>query len=829
MLQMKKRVSILQFALLVAVWAGFAAGEGAAVGGEIDVDAAEVKNSCSPWLYGACIEDVNHEIYGGLYAQRLYGESFEEPRSIDTIKGWSTYGGQWRPAGSGVTVAADQGGKLVCQRPPFADGSVEWDLRFDAPGASSANAGIIVRVGSAAVGADAFDGYEISLAADGRSLVFGRHRQNWVPLQRAPVSVDPTRWQHLRVTLAEKHIQIYLNGNPSAVIDYTDDDPLPAGNVGLRTWGADAQFNNFRWTIAGGQSSNVAFAAAPSDEVSAMWDTVQTDSARAEYALDKTLPFNGSQSQRIQFLGGSGAVGVANRGLGRWGVPVQKGRVMTGRVYLRSEGSHAPVTVSLQNLDGSQTYASRTLADVPKVWTKFGFDLTPDADDPNARFVVTLDAPDTLWIDQAVLMDGSDNRFYDLPVRADIANAMVAGKLSFLRYGGTAVNVPGYRWKSMVGDPDRRPPYQGNWHPYTSNGFGIEDFLAFCEKARITPAFAVNVEETPQDMADMVEYLNGGENTKQGQLRAANGHPAPYGVKYIELGNEEVIWGDIAADYDHYVERFKLLAAAMKRVDPNLVLVNAAWWRGDNRNCERVFKALDGLADYWDFHFWADDADSGRKTDRELEQARELFQRWVPGAKMKVVIFEENGNRHDLQRALGHATTLNAVRRHGDFVSIDCEANGLQPWRQNDNGWDQGHIFFTPDHVWGMPPYYAQRMASLNHEPLLVGSRVIDDPNLDVTATRSTDGRTLCLHVVNLAATASDTRLKVSGLPGIKPLAEAWMLMGDLKGVNTPDKPTAVQTTVQKVSNAGSNFQYAFPAHSYTILRLDAVSALDQP
>ena len=588
------------FGLISGVWLSLAAfgAPSSLLGVEIDVEAATIKNSCGPFLYGACIEDVNHEIYGGLYGQLLYGESFEEP---------------------------------------------------------------------------------------GTSKPF--------------VGVPPV-------------------------------------------------------------------------EVSGMWDPVQTGSARASFSLDPAQPFNGVRSQRVEHTGGTGSVGVANRGLNRWGIAVQKGRVYAGRVHLRSSRRQGAVTVSLQSADGARTYASQTFAEVPDAWTNFPFTLTAADDDPAARFVITLDAPGVLWIDQAVLLKPPTGQFQGLPVREDIADTMVAGGLRFLRYGGTAVNAPGYRWKKMIGDPDRRPPYQGHWHPDTSNGFGIVEFVEFCRRAKIEPAFAINVEETPQDTADMVEYLNGAATTRWGKVRAADGHPEPYGVRYIEIGNEEVIWGDVAVDYDHYIERFRLLAAAMRRVDPRLVFINAAWWRGDNPNSERVFKALEGDAAYWDFHTDADEADAGAKVGQTLDEAQRLFQRWVPGAKMKVVIFEENGNHHDLQRALGHATTLNAVRRHGDLVAVDCEANGLQPWRQNDNGWDQGHVFFTPSQVWGMPPYYAQQMASENHQPLVVSSQVTGGNDLDVTATKSADGQTLCLHVVNLASTATARRLKIGGLPTIDRVAQ---------------------------------------------------------
>lgn len=140
-------------------------------------------------------------------------------------------------------------------------------------------------------------------------------------------------------------------------------------------------------------------------------------------------------------------------------------------------------------------------------------------------------------------MNGADRQFCGLPLRNDIGQAMVDQGLRFLRYGGTMVNAPEYRFKRMIGDRAERPPYKGHWYTYSTNGFGIEDFLHFCEKAGFMPAYAVNVEESAQDMADMIEYLNGSVDTKWGKKRAENGHPEPYGLKYLEIGNEEVIWG----------------------------------------------------------------------------------------------------------------------------------------------------------------------------------------------------------------------------------------------------------------------------------------------
>ena len=89
-----------------------------------------------------------------------------------------------------------------------------------------------------------------------------------------------------------------------------------------------------------------------------------------------------------------------------------------------------------------------------------------------------------------------------------------------------------------------------------------------------------------------------------------------------------------------------------------------------------------------------------------------------------------------MTRALAHAVMLGVVRRSAGFVPLDSPANALQPWKQNDNGWDQGQIFFDASRTWMQPPYYAQQMASAHHQPLLVKADITAD-SLDVTVTRS--------------------------------------------------------------------------------------------
>lgn len=777
---------------------------------KITVHADQVERPISHLIYGAGVEDVNHEIYGGIYDQRIFGESFEEPAPGPAVDGMRRIDGEWPPVDGRLSGRAHDGGKAVFDEVALNDGSFSFELRFPRPGDAHSNAGAILRVANAAKGADSFDGYEVSLSSDGKRVILARHRQDFTPLQEAAVSVKSTDWQKLRIDFLGARIRVSLNESP--VIDFTDPQPLATGSAGFRTWKTDAEFRN-----PGVNGKEITLNAKELPHVSGMWDHILTGSAKAGYGILSGDAFNGHQAQVIRHLGGDGEAGIANRGLNRWGIAVRKGNAYPGSLYLRG---NAEVRVSLQSADGKQVHASQDLTVSGSGWSKAAFTLTSATTDANARFAITLDQPGEIAVDQIVLMGPPSEQYEGLPLRKDIAEAMKSQGLTFLRYSGTMINAPEYRWKKMLGNRDKRPPYRGHWYRHSTNGFGIEEFLQWCEKSGCVPSFAINVEETPEDMADMIEYLNGPATSKWGKQRASNGHPEPYGVKYVEIGNEEVIWADNAADYDHYIERFKLLAAAMKKVDPSLQLINAAWWRGNHPSCEKVYKELDGLAAFWDFHTWADDPDSGRnEVDKAIREARELFKKWKPDGSMEIVIFEENGNRHDMARALGHATTLNSVRRNG--IPLDSAANALQPWLQNDNGWDQGQVFFTPDKAWLMPPAYAQQMASGNHLPLLVKSEVSGTPHLDVTATRSEDSKTLVLHVVNVSRDAVSTELLLDGFRNERSEVKRWTLSGELNARNTPDEPEKIVPVPDTIPAATT---HTFPAHSYTVLRFETAN-----
>jgi hypothetical protein len=127
-------------------------------------------------------------------------------------------------------------------------------------------------------------------------------------------------------------------------------------------------------------------------------------------------------------------------------------------------------------------------------------------------------------------------------------------------------NASEYRWKEMIGPRDKRSPYKGYWYPHSSNGWAIFDFLDFCEATGFLPVVDLNMDETPQSLADFIEYANGPSESDWGRRRAADGHSAPYRLKYVELGNEEAI-------DEGYWLKFKAVAEEIWAKDQGVTLI----------------------------------------------------------------------------------------------------------------------------------------------------------------------------------------------------------------------------------------------------------------
>ena len=564
--------------------------------------------------------------------------------------------------------------------------------------------------------------------------------------------------------------------------------------------------------------------------VSRMWRAFQTGSAKLRASIDKDQPFVGSSSQRIEQAGGDGEVGIENKGLNRWGLSFQQGKLYEGYLWARA-AKPTDLYISLETSDGSRRLAESKIAISADQWRRYDFTATPTADESNGRFAISLKSPGSVTLGHTFLQPGAWGRFKDLPVLRDVVEGLIRQGVSVMRYGGSMVNARAYRWKQMIGPSDRRPPYKGTWYPYSSNGWGIIDFLNLCEAANFVGVPDFNANESPQDMSDFVEYVNGPADSPWGRRRAADGHPAPYHLKYLEIGNEERI-------DDLYAQKFAAMAEAIWAKDPSIIPVvgDFSYSRpiSDPMRIDGAAAKITTLAGqqsilkfakskdqevWFDVHIGTEGPGAGRDLDA-LPTYIDALQKLADGAKHRVVVFEFNAGHHAQRRALANALAIGRIERDGR-IPIATSANGLQPDGQNNNGWDQGLLFFNPSKTWLQPPGYVTQMIAQSRLPLNVPAEVTGSPLLDVTAERSPDGKMLVLRIVNIGDAPVPATVILDGFATTESSAKVITLAAPLSATNTADQPDAVvPKETQLPLKHGEPLSCTFPPYSFTVVLL---------
>jgi len=602
----------------------------------------------------------------------------------------------------------------------------------------------------------------------------------------------------------------------------------------LSSWLTGAGMEDVNHEVYGGIFSQMVFGEAfqePASDpgVSGMWRTVSTGTASGTLALDTTTPFNGVQSQSINFASGSGELAVENRGLDRWGMSFSAGQPYDGYLYARSASS-TTLSVAAEGPNG-ELYASTTVTVNDPGWKRYDFSLTPNASDPVGRLALTLKAPGTVSIGYIYFEPGPWGRYNGLPVRKDIADAVVSEHATVLRYGGSAILSDDYRWKHMVGPRELRPAMKNIWYAHESNGFGIFDFLNLTEAAGMLGIPTLNIGETPADMADFVEYVNGDVTSTWGAKRAADGHPAPYGLHRIELGNEQLI-------DDNYAAQFIALATAIWPKDPTMVLTIADMSYhhviSDPTHVTGAESGITNLAAYKkildfaalkgghlaiDLHTWTDNPEQVPTEVAALASFDYWVHQYNPAVDYEVDVFELNANHHDVARALGNALAIGLLEQHGGRVKVVTSANALQADGKNDNGWDQGLVFYDTQRSWLQPPAYVTQMIAGEAMSNAVNS-VSSNPEVTVTAKKDALG--LLLEVVNASDSAQTPVIHLIGFQPTANTMQATTLTGNRGDTNQAGNVNLVrpQQSNPQLKLNGASFTYPFAANSFTLLRL---------
>jgi alpha-N-arabinofuranosidase len=445
--------------------------------------------------------------------------------------------------------------------------------------------------------------------------------------------------------------------------------------------------------------------------------------------MDTESPFVGAQSPRIA-LDTSAPHGIRQAGLA-----VVKGKEYTGRIVVKGTPG-AKIQVAL--VWGSDASA-RQVVQLPAVTADYEtipLSFVSQADSSDAALEITGTGSGSVYVGAVSLMPADNVEGF----RADTIALIKQINSGFWRFGGNYTS--GYNWYDAIGDPDRRPPtWDFAWNAMQTNDLGMDEFATLCRLIGVEPYISVNAGfGDAHSAAEQVEYMNGAATTHMGALRAKNGHPAPYGVKLWNIGNEP--WGSWQlgrTDLKYFVLKHNEFAKAMREVDPSIVLIasgemledgnvpgdqrakyvgnlgplyggDADWTGGFLKSCWGNF---DGIAEHWyarpGIHFDLEKAKSlpadepSNKADVPVEQTLLEFARY-PANIVRVKAEEWQGYQQrfpamldkdifmsvdeyayfgggfgrsmTLKQALPYGMIFNEMLRHSDFMTMAAHTMG---------------------------------------------------------------------------------------------------------------------------------------------------------
>jgi alpha-L-arabinofuranosidase len=426
--------------------------------------------------------------------------------------------------------------------------------------------------------------------------------------------------------------------------------------------------------------------------------------------------------------------------------------------------------------------------------------------------------------------------FHDRPngLRADLAQTIADIKPRFVRFpGGCLVHGDGlgnmYRWKDTIGPVEARRPQRNIWGYHQSVGLGFYEYFQFCEDigAKPLPIVAAGVccqnagqtsgvgqrgipmEQMPQyvqDVLDLIEWANGPATSTWGAKRAAAGHPAPFGLQYLGVGNEDRITPE-------FKERFKMIFDALKAKHPEITVVGTVGPFPKGEDFDEGWTIASELAvPIVDEHYY-------QSPDWFLSNLNRYDN--YDRSKSKVYVGEYAAHERDrkttLRTALAEAMYMTSLERNGDIVHMASYAPLLG--KVGHTQWNPNLIYFTNTKVTPTINYYVQQMFGANQGDTYFAVKSDEIPQFAGSCVRDGKSGDVILKLVNFGDQGRSLHVDLTGASKIASTATKTVLSGDLNAVNNPDTPKPLVPQSQTMS-IGNSFELQTPAHSLTVIRI---------
>ena len=454
-----------------------------------------------------------------------------------------------------------------------------------------------------------------------------------------------------------------------------------------------------------------------------------TIDARLVQPSKKVKLLNSAQQNALELtINATPANAVRLENEGFWGINAVQGR--TYRLSLWLKGKYKG-TIKARLFNSKNLYAETTVSpDAIKLkeWTKYTAELTTNDNDPKAKFALVFDGKGTLQLDVVSLFPPTfKNRENGL--RPDLANMLWQMHPRFMRFpGGCFVEGQispenAFRWERTIGPIEERPGHWNvNWGYRTTDGIGFHEYLQMAEDLGAKPLYVVNVGLwhgglTPVDSLQpwidetlaALEYANGDVTTKYGALRAKNGHPEPFNLEYLEIGNENN-QPDPRQQSDHYYDRFRLFKEQVLAKYPKMHLIgNVAAWGTD----EPTWDSKESV-ELLDEHYYRNPAwfaDNFHKYDTYDRRGPKIY-------VGEYAVTDGFGDLGNMNAALGEAVYMMGMENNSDIVPLNSYAPIFV--NENDAKWRPDMIRFNSSRVMGTPSYYVQMLMPQN-----IGTQVV--------------------------------------------------------------------------------------------------------
>jgi alpha-L-arabinofuranosidase len=480
----------------------------------------------------------------------------------------------------------------------------------------------------------------------------------------------------------------------------------------------------------------------------------------------------------------NGAFTLENEGY--WGMNIVQGDGYTLKLAARGENFNGKLTAKILNSTGA-VLASGDLSSISNDWRYRTLDLTATGSDPKARLEISGDGKGVLFLDMISLMP--KKTWKDHGLRTDLAESLDALHPKFLRFpGGCWVEGDDFahmnHWKNTIGNIDTRTPLWNIWKYYSTQGLGYHEYLQLAEDLGAEPLFCINIgmshkETIPmdrmaqwvQDALDAIEYANGPTNSVWGAMRAAAGHPAPFNLKYMEIGNEN-------GGFNGYVEHWNLFYKAIRAKYPYLEFVADGWDKFGNMQPDIVDDHYYDTPEWFMRH-----ANQYDKTDRN-------------GPKVFVGEYAvtKDCGLGNLRGAIGEAAFMTGLERNSDEVVMASYAPLLV--NLNHRAWNPDLINFDSSKWYGLPSYYVQKLFAENRGDVYLPTDV-QSPVVEPAVT----GGMIGVGTWNTAAEFKDIQVtapdgKVLFTSDFSSGTQGWKLLGN--GADWKVQDGALRQTAEK-------------------------------